>query len=48
MARDSRLPPMADRQTHDITGALTALSQGTQAMDHLMPLVYRELKRIGS
>ena len=36
-----------DRQEQEITEALAALSRGApEAMDRLMPLVYRELKRI--
>lgn len=38
---------MADQQEQDVTEALAALSRGApEAMDRLMPLVYRELKRI--
>jgi len=38
---------MADQQEREITEALAALSRGApEAMDRLMPLVYRELKRI--
>ena len=38
---------MPDEQVQEITAALAALSRGTpEAMDRLMPLVYRELKRI--
>lgn len=38
---------MADQQEQRITEALAALSRGApEAMDRLMPLVYRELKRI--
>ena len=38
---------MPDEQVQEITAALAALSRGTpDAMDRLMPLVYRELKRI--
>src|SRR5687768_9936330 len=38
---------MPDRQDQQITEALAALSRGApEAMDRLMPLVYRELKRI--
>ena len=38
---------MADQHEQEMTEALAALSRGSpEAMDHLMPLVYRELKRI--
>jgi hypothetical protein len=38
---------MPDQQKHEITEALAALSRGApEAMGRLMPLVYRELKRI--
>jgi RNA polymerase sigma factor (TIGR02999 family) len=38
---------MADQQEEEITDALSALSRGApEAMDQLMPLVYRKLKRI--
>ena len=38
---------MADQHEQEITEALAALSHGApEAMDRLMPLVYRELKRI--
>jgi RNA polymerase sigma factor (TIGR02999 family) len=38
---------MPDQAEHDISEALAALSRGApEAMDRLMPLVYRELKRI--
>ncbi len=38
---------MPDQQQHEITEALAALSRGApEAMGRLMPLVYRELKRI--
>jgi RNA polymerase sigma factor (TIGR02999 family) len=38
---------MPDREDQQITEALAALSRGApEAMDRLMPLVYRELKRI--
>jgi RNA polymerase sigma factor (TIGR02999 family) len=38
---------MADQQEQEITDALTALRRGApEAMDQLMPLVYRKLKRI--
>ena len=38
---------MADQHEREITEALAALSRGApEAMDHLMPVVYRELKRI--
>jgi RNA polymerase sigma factor (TIGR02999 family) len=39
--------PVADAERHEITDALVALNGGSpDAMDRLMPLVYRELKRI--
>ena len=38
---------MADQHEHEISQALAAMSRGApEAMDQLMPLVYRELKRI--
>jgi RNA polymerase sigma factor (TIGR02999 family) len=38
---------MPDHHEHEISEALAALSRGApEAMDRLMPLVYRELKRI--
>ena len=38
---------MADQQEQEITDALSALRRGApEAMDQLMPLVYRKLKRI--
>jgi RNA polymerase sigma factor (TIGR02999 family) len=38
---------MPDNHEHEISEALAALSRGApEAMDRLMPLVYRELKRI--
>ena len=38
---------MADQEQREITEALAALSRGVpEAMDRLMPMVYRELKRI--
>jgi RNA polymerase sigma factor (TIGR02999 family) len=38
---------MPDHQEQEITEALAALSRGApEAMDRLMPLIYRELKRI--
>jgi RNA polymerase sigma factor (TIGR02999 family) len=48
MARDSLRPTgMPDQQEQEITEALAALSRGApEAMDRLMPLVYRELKGI--
>jgi RNA polymerase sigma factor (TIGR02999 family) len=48
MGRNSlRAAEMPDDQEQEITEALAALSRGApEAMDRLMPLVYRELKRI--
>ena len=40
-------PPASDAQEHEILAALAALSRGApEAMEHLVPLVYDELKGI--